>query len=423
VTTNVTPDRHPRPPSPSCRRSPPAGSNAELLQWTTNSSGVAPTTYVVAEYSFINETGVYITDQTITAPQTAALFNGLVNSTQYAYVIYAVLGNSNSAAVSNLVAPAQTQLGALATLNIPVQPVGTAAGRRPVGGRQPIGGVHRLHRHPQECGITVGEQVDPANGDVSLSATDIALPGSTIPLVFTRSYDAQAAQSEAAAGTAAPALGYGWSDNLGVSLAYNTATQTATVTEDNGAQVSFAANFTTPSPYTWCPTPATNSFCPTTPRVAATLTGTGTSPWVFTRTIGNRLSYTFTAAGVLTQISDPLSNALTASTYSPGTGQTACPTGDNCQAWTSGTVANPNPASAQQLVIATTGGRVDRVFDANSSLAATYTYTGTSCTPWTGGQTRRPVHRHPVRLPYRCVHVLLLGLVLPDLPGVSQPGL
>ena len=79
----------------------------------------------------------------------------------------------------------------------------------------------------------------------------MTLPGAGVPLAFTRTYDAQAAQAEVAAGSAAPALGYGWSDNLGMSVAYNSTTQTATVTEENGAQMVFTPYVSGTSP-AWC---------------------------------------------------------------------------------------------------------------------------------------------------------------------------
>ena len=142
-----------------------------------------------------------------------------------------------------------------------VQPQGAALGADGFGGGSPS-------EPTQPAGTTVtasaagGETINPATGDVYQSATEVSLPGAGVPLAFTRTYDAQAAQAEVTAGAAAPALGYGWSDNLGMSLAYNSTTQTATVTEENGAQVVFTAYVSGTSPG-WC-TAATN-FCSAAP--------------------------------------------------------------------------------------------------------------------------------------------------------------
>ncbi len=223
-----------------------------------------------------------------------------------------------------------------------------------------------------------GQTVNPATGDVYLSATDVSLPGAGIPLAFTRTYDAQAAQAEVTAGAAAPALGYGWSDNLGMTLAYNATTQTATVTEENAAQLVFTAYVSGTSP-AWC-TSATN-FCAAAPRIAATLNHNTGGTWTFMRTTGTQTTFTFNSSGVLTQLADPAGHTLASSSYSPGTGQTVCPSANTCTAWT-------NSASGRQLVLAVnSSGRLTSVFDANSTLGATFTYSGTGCTTWTGGQT------------------------------------
>jgi hypothetical protein len=109
-------------------------------------------------------------------------------------------------------------------------------------------------------------------------------------LAFTLTYDAQAAQAEVTAGVVAPALGYGWSDNLGMDVAYNSGTQTVTVTEENGAQVVFTADVS--GPRRRGVTSATN-FCASAPRIAATLNHNTGGTWTFMRTTGTQTTFTF----------------------------------------------------------------------------------------------------------------------------------
>lgn len=107
-----------------------------------------------------------------------------------------------------------------------------------------------------------GDPVDGATGDFSESATDLTIPGAGIPLKFTRTYDAQTAQSEVANSASAGPLGYGWTDNLDMSVSYNSTTQTATVTEENGAQTAFIPYSSGTSP-AWCS--GSTNFCATAP--------------------------------------------------------------------------------------------------------------------------------------------------------------
>jgi RHS repeat-associated protein len=260
-----------------------------------------------------------------------------------------------------------------------VQPQGSALAADSYGGGSPSEPCIECAPGATAGTATTGQVVNPATGDLSDTVTDLTLPGAGIPLSFTRTYDAQAAQAEVTAGSSAPALGYGWSDNLGVSLAYNSTTQTATVTEENGAQIAFTPYVSGTSP-AWC-TSATN-YCSTAPRVAATLNHPSpTGPWTLVRTTGSQDTFTFTNAGVLTTITDPAGDTLAPTSYSPGTGQTTCPSANTCTVWTSS-------ASGRQLVLAVnSSGRLTEVFDANSTLAATFAYSGTGCTTWTGSQT------------------------------------
>jgi RHS repeat-associated protein len=247
-----------------------------------------------------------------------------------------------------------------------VQPQGAVPGPDLAGGGSPS---------ESACPCKAGEPVDPATGDFYETATDLRLPGAGVRLEFSRTYDAQTAQAEVAAGTPTPPLGYGWAYNLGMVL---TATaSTATVTEEDGSQLSFSPYVAGTSP-AWC-TSATN-YCSSAPRVGATLNHNANGTWAFVRTMGAQTTFGFSSAGALTSITDSQGDTLTESVYSPGGGQTPCPSGDSCTAWTSS-------ASGRTLVLAVdSSGQLVSVFDANSTLAATFSYTGTSCSPWTGSQ-------------------------------------
>ena len=231
-----------------------------------------------------------------------------------------------------------------------------------------------------------GDPVNPATGDVSYNATDLSIPGAGVPLTFTRTYDAQEAQNQEITSTQVPPLGYGWTDNLGMNITLNSTTQVATVTEANGAQLAFTPYVAGTSPE-WCQATTDgylSNYCSPAPRVDAIL-NKNTSGWVFTTIDGPPVTYTFGTStfgtsGMLSKITDADGNALVLSSYAPTSGQTACPTGDTCSAWTSS-------ASGRELVLATdSAGQLMSVFDANSTLAASFTYIGSGCSSWAGSR-------------------------------------
>lgn len=223
-----------------------------------------------------------------------------------------------------------------------------------------------------------GDPVSTATGDFYETATDLSLPGAGVPLAFTRTYDAQAAQAEVANTQPAGPLGFGWTDNLNMSVSYNSTTQVATVTEENGSQTTYAPYVSGTSP-AWCN--GSTNFCARAPRVEASLNHNSGGSWTFTRRIGSPVTLQFNSSGALTQITDAGGDSLTSSSYTPTGGQTACPSGDTCTGWTSS-------ASGRELVLAVnSSGVLVEVFDANSTLAATFAFSGTGCTSWSGGQT------------------------------------
>ena len=238
-----------------------------------------------------------------------------------------------------------------------------------------------LSEYCQACSSTVahslsGYPVDTATGDLTTTSTDLSVPGAGVPLAFSRTYDAAAAQAEVTAGSPAPPLGYGWSDNLGMHLSYDSTTGLATVTEENGAETTFTPYVSGTSP-AWCT--GTTNFCATAPRMAATLNQNTDSTWSYVRTINGQTTFSFSAAGVLTAVSDPVGDTLSSAAYSPGTGQLACPTGDSRVAWTSS-------ASGRELVEAfDASGQLVEVFNPDSGQTASYAYSGTGCSTWSTG--------------------------------------
>jgi RHS repeat-associated protein len=102
-------------------------------------------------------------------------------------------------------APVSTATAALAQSTGGEVPAGTTAG----GGANPAApGVQQA--------IAAGS-VNTENGDFTQSSADVSIPGFGPGLDFTRTYDADAAKQETAAGTPG-AMGYGWTDNWASTL-------------------------------------------------------------------------------------------------------------------------------------------------------------------------------------------------------------
>ena len=251
-----------------------------------------------------------------------------------------------------------------------VVPQGSAPGADLLGGGSPSEPL---------CSCATVTALDPvqlSTGDFVEKASDLTAPGTGIPLAFTRSYDSIAAQrglGSVAAGSTAPDLGAGWFDNFDMSLSYNTTTQVATVTEENGAQLTLQNYAIGASEPAWCPSDATSAvFCSTAPRMMAQLTHNGDTTWTLTRRLGSPLTFTFNSSGTLTGMSDQQGDTVSSAPY---TGS-SCPTGDSCTAWS-------EPTASDTLVIAkaTVNGsaQIQKVFELTAGLAATFTSSSTSC--------------------------------------------
>lgn len=121
-----------------------------------------------------------------------------------------------------------------------------------VGGDNPSG--------PCGCGQgSAGDPVDTATGEFSENYTDLSIPGRGVQLSFTRSYSSGAAPVKGA-------LGYGWHYNYGMSLV--TTETTATVTQENGSQVTFNKSGSSYNGPSWA---------------QATLVHNESGTWTFTR--------------------------------------------------------------------------------------------------------------------------------------------
>lgn len=233
------------------------------------------------------------------------------------------------------------------------------------------------------CPCSVVKPVNVASGDYYDSVTDLSIPGAGVPLRFTRTYDANAAQAEEAGASTSPPLGYGWASNLGMSVSYNSTSGVATVTEADGALITFQHYAMGASgEAAWCPSDASSAvYCPTAPRYVATLSLSG-GIYTYVDELHAPLTYTFSSSGTLSQIADAAGDTLGAASYVPGTGQPACPSGDTCTAWTSS-------ASLQSLVVetATSSGQLLSVFDpAATAQTVSFAYTGSGCSTWGSGQ-------------------------------------
>jgi len=102
-------------------------------------------------------------------------------------------------------------------------------------------GGHVLGAKTTTCSTRL--PVNCATGDFYHSFDDLGVPGRGVPLDFTRNYSAVMATSNGP-------LGFGWTDNYNMSLSLDS-TGNATVTQENGSQVTFAPDgsggFTAPS--------------------------------------------------------------------------------------------------------------------------------------------------------------------------------
>jgi RHS repeat-associated protein len=138
---------------------------------------------------------------------------------------------------------------------------------------------------------THGDPVNCATGNLYETDTDLRVPGLNGGLTLSRSYNSQAAVSATAPGP----LGYGWTFEFGESLAVDPNSQAVTITEANGATVTF--------------TPKAGGGYSAPPWVQAKLALNGEGAYAYT--LPNQRVFTFNGSGQLTKISDRNGNTTT----------------------------------------------------------------------------------------------------------------
>jgi RHS repeat-associated protein len=154
------------------------------------------------------------------------------------------------------------------------------------------GGASNTTEKPTTC--STPRPVNCATGVFWHTFTDFSVPGRGVPLSFTRTYSSSRAAIDGP-------LGFGWTDSYNMSLATDTSGN-VTITQENGSAVPFASN-------------GGGTFTPP-PRVLATLVQNADGSYTFTRDTG-QISYTFSASGQLTKISD-LNGYTTTLAYTGG---------------------------------------------------------------------------------------------------------
>jgi RHS repeat-associated protein len=260
-----------------------------------------------------------------------------------------------------------------------VTPVGTWTRLEPVGGGSPS---------EPRCGCGGGrstgggrtdtpDAISPLNGDFYETTTDVKVPGPGEALQFTRTYDALVAQDQATPSSpdAPGPLGYGWSDNLGMTLSYDPTSEVATIDEENGAHIQFTADsMGTPS---WT-CPSGTNFCADAPRIEATLNHNSDGSWTFVREVSGATTFTFSSTGSLLSIANAENQSIDMAVGTPGVG--ACPsTATSCAVWTSS-------VSGKTLTeVFDSSGRLTKVTDGADNTVAFCYYAQTCASGSTGG--------------------------------------
>ena len=226
--------------------------------------------------------------------------------------------------------------------------------------------------------------INNSTGDVYDTTTDLSVPGEGVPLSLSSTYSSIVAQNEKANGLPAGSLGYGWSDNLGMSVSQNTTTHVVTITQEDGSQVVFNYYAIGTSEPGWCPTDTSVAvYCVTAPRSIATLAyNSSSSTWTFVRSVTGPITFTFNSTGStgqLTQEEDATGDTITSSAGTVGSGE--CPSSAaTCKVWTSS-------VSGRTITLAfNTGGALLSATD-EAGNSTTFCDFGQACAPSSGGQS------------------------------------
>lgn len=128
-----------------------------------------------------------------------------------------------------------------------------------------------------DCVSCAGDPIDTFSGNFSHSWVDFSIPGRGVPLLFSRTYNAQAATQQGP-------FGSGWTDSYNMALTTD-GSGNVTIQQEDGSTVTFAPN-------------APNGYSAP-PRVLATLVQNSDGTYTFTRT--DQLQYVFNTSGQLVQ--------------------------------------------------------------------------------------------------------------------------
>ena len=212
------------------------------------------------------------------------------------------------------------------------------------------------------------------DGDFYESTTDVVVSTAGVPLGFTRTYDAVAAQT--GAGADPSGLGPGWTSNLAMQI--SSVAGLATVTEEDGAQVQFVNSTGNP----WCS--SSFNYCPVAPRDVATLNHNSDGTWTFSNDMSSPLTDTFSSSGALTKVANAAGQNITATTESAGTG--ACPSSaTTCTVWTSNAVT-PNPTLTEVFISGELTNVIGFATSGGTAPVVTFCYYGeTACSPPSSG--------------------------------------
>jgi len=227
----------------------------------------------------------------------------------------------------------------------------------------------------------VADPVNTATGEFTQTLTALSVQGSGLPLELTATYHSGLAQRQISSAAPPGSLGYGWSDNLEMSVSLDPSTGRATVTEEGGAQITFDPNSPLTSPW-WCT--STANYCATAPRSIATLNRNPDGSWTLVRSLSGTLTFTFSPSGQLTAEMDGTGDSLNSAVVAPGSG--TCPSSaSSCAVWTSSAA----PGRSITLAYADTGpGDAPQLAEATDQAgnASVFCDFGQSCAPGSGGQ-------------------------------------
>ncbi|HXA28805.1 MAG TPA: LamG-like jellyroll fold domain-containing protein [Candidatus Angelobacter sp.] len=217
---------------------------------------------------------------------------------------------------------------------------------------QPVGGpvlVTQAASGGQGCstataaplhGNATGNPVDTESGNFWHNFSDVSIAGRSCPLKVERSYNSQSASTNSP-------FGYGWQFNYGMALTVTgtSPNQVATISEENGSQVTFNQ-------------PGSgSSWSPAAPRFIATLVHNADGTWTFQRQ--GRYTYGFNSSGQFTSITD-LNGYATALSY------------------TAGQLTSITDPAGRTLALGWTGSNITSVTDGNvtPNRSLTYSYDG-----------------------------------------------